>query len=84
VRFVFGGAISVVATILAERIGPAFGGLYSSFPGNFSRQRYAHLKNMSARKKLKRESQRRCADGNPPRPMHSERRWAASDSLDLR
>ena len=41
-------------------------------------------KHMSARKKLKRESQRRCAHGNPPRSMHSERRWAASDSLDLR
>jgi hypothetical protein len=33
VRFVFGGAISVAAAILAERFGPAFGG-----------QRYAYGK----------------------------------------
>jgi hypothetical protein len=35
VRFVFGGAVSVVAAILAERFGPAFGGLFLAFPAIF-------------------------------------------------
>jgi hypothetical protein len=35
VRFVFGGAISVVAAILAEHFGPAFGGLFLAFPAIF-------------------------------------------------
>ena len=35
VRFLFGGAISVVAAILAERCGPAFGGLFLAFPAIF-------------------------------------------------
>ena len=35
VRFVFGGAISVVAAILAERFGPAFGGVFLAFPAIF-------------------------------------------------
>ena len=35
VRFVFGGAISVLAAILAERFGPAFGGLFLAFPAIF-------------------------------------------------
>ncbi len=36
VRFVFGGTISVVAAILAERFGPAFGGLLLASPAIFS------------------------------------------------
>jgi hypothetical protein len=35
VRFLFGGAVSVVAAILAERFGPAFGGLFLAFPAIF-------------------------------------------------
>jgi succinate-acetate transporter protein len=34
-RFIFGGAISVIAAILAERFGPAFGGLFLAFPAIF-------------------------------------------------
>jgi Protein of unknown function (DUF3147) len=35
VRFVFGGAISVVAGLLAKRFGPALGGLFLAFPAIF-------------------------------------------------
>jgi hypothetical protein len=35
VRLVFGGAISVVAAILAERFGPAVGGLFLASPAIF-------------------------------------------------
>ena len=34
-RFVFGGAISVVAAIPTERFGPAFGELFLAFPAIF-------------------------------------------------
>jgi len=73
VRFVFGGAISVVAAIPTERFGPAFGGLFLAFPAIFPASATL-MENMSSRKRLKRESRRRCAAGNPPRSMHSERR----------
>jgi len=34
-RFVFGGAITVVAGLLAKRFGPAVGGLFLAFPAIF-------------------------------------------------
>jgi hypothetical protein len=34
-RFLFGGTITVVAGILAERFGPEFGGLFLAFPAIF-------------------------------------------------
>jgi hypothetical protein len=34
-RFLFGGTITVVAGILAERFGPSFGGLFLAFPAIF-------------------------------------------------
>ncbi len=35
VRFLFGGAITVVAGLLAKRFGPVFGGLFLAFPAIF-------------------------------------------------
>lgn len=35
VRFLFGGAISVIAGVLAKRYGPVFGGLFLAFPAIF-------------------------------------------------
>jgi hypothetical protein len=35
VRFLFGGAITVIAGILAKRYGPVFGGLFVAFPAIF-------------------------------------------------
>ena len=35
VRFLFGGAITVVAGLLAKRYGPVFGGLFLAFPAIF-------------------------------------------------
>jgi hypothetical protein len=35
VRFIFGGAVSVVAAALAKHFGPAFGGLFLAFPAIF-------------------------------------------------
>jgi Protein of unknown function (DUF3147) len=35
VRFVFGGAITVVAGLLAKHYGPVFGGLFLAFPAIF-------------------------------------------------
>jgi Protein of unknown function (DUF3147) len=35
VRFIFGGAISVIAAVLARHFGPAFGGLFLAFPAIF-------------------------------------------------
>jgi hypothetical protein len=35
VRFVFGGAITVVSGLLAKHYGPAFGGLFMAFPAIF-------------------------------------------------
>jgi hypothetical protein len=34
-RFLFGGAISVLAGLLSKRYGPAFGGLFLAFPAIF-------------------------------------------------
>ena len=35
VRFVFGGAITVIAGVLAKHFGPVFGGLFLAFPAIF-------------------------------------------------
>src|ERR1700689_3955358 len=35
VRFLFGGAITVVAGLLAKKFGPVFGGLFLAFPAIF-------------------------------------------------
>jgi hypothetical protein len=35
VRFLFGGAITVIAGLLAKHFGPAFGGLFMAFPAIF-------------------------------------------------
>jgi hypothetical protein len=35
VRFLFGGAITVIAGLLAKRFGPVFGGLFLAFPAIF-------------------------------------------------
>jgi hypothetical protein len=35
VRFLFGGAITVIAGVLANRFGPAIGGLFLAFPAIF-------------------------------------------------
>jgi hypothetical protein len=35
VRFLFGGAITVIAGLLAERFGPVLGGLFLAFPAIF-------------------------------------------------
>src|SRR5258708_38605837 len=35
VRFLFGGAITVMAGLLAKHFGPAFGGLFLAFPAIF-------------------------------------------------
>lgn len=34
-RFAFGGAITVIATLIANRYGPVIGGLFLAFPGIF-------------------------------------------------
>jgi hypothetical protein len=34
-RFLFGGAVTVVATLIANRWGPVIGGLFLAFPGIF-------------------------------------------------
>ena len=34
-RFLFGGAITLIAGILAKRYGPVFGGLFLAFPAIF-------------------------------------------------
>lgn len=34
-RFLFGGAITVIAGLLAKKFGPAFGGLFLAFPAIF-------------------------------------------------
>jgi Protein of unknown function (DUF3147) len=34
-RFLFGGAITVITGVLAQRYGPAFGGLFLAFPAIF-------------------------------------------------
>ena len=76
------GGWTLLAAILAERFGPAFGGLFLAFPAIFP---------SSARLMDKHERQKKAQAGitatlrgrQPPRSMHSELRWAASDSLDL-
>ena len=35
IRFIFGGAITVIAGLLAKKFGPAFGGLFLAFPAIF-------------------------------------------------
>ena len=35
IRFAFGGAITVIAGLLAKKFGPAFGGLFLAFPAIF-------------------------------------------------
>ena len=35
-RFLFGGAITVITGVLAERYGPGFGGLFLAFPALFA------------------------------------------------
>lgn len=35
IRFLFGGAITVIAGLLAKKFGPAFGGLFLAFPAIF-------------------------------------------------
>jgi len=35
IRFVFGGAVTVIAGLLAQRFGPTFGGLFLAFPAIF-------------------------------------------------
>ena len=35
IRFLFGGAITVIAGLLARKFGPAFGGLFLAFPAIF-------------------------------------------------
>jgi succinate-acetate transporter protein len=35
VRFLLGGAVTVIAGILAKRYGPVFGGLFLAFPAIF-------------------------------------------------
>src|SRR5271170_5546842 len=35
VRFLFGGAITVIAGLLAKKYGPVFGGLFLAFPAIF-------------------------------------------------
>jgi hypothetical protein len=35
IRFLFGGAITVIAGLLAKRFGPVFGGLFLAFPAIF-------------------------------------------------
>ncbi len=35
-RFLFGGAVTVVATLIARRYGPVLGGLFLAFPGIFA------------------------------------------------
>ncbi len=35
IRFIFGGAITVVAGLLAKKFGPSFGGLFLAFPAIF-------------------------------------------------
>jgi hypothetical protein len=35
VRFLFGGAVTVIAGLLAKRFGPIFGGLFLAFPAIF-------------------------------------------------
>ncbi|HWO32650.1 MAG TPA: DUF3147 family protein, partial [Candidatus Acidoferrum sp.] len=35
VRFLLGGAITVIAGLLAKRFGPMFGGLFLAFPAIF-------------------------------------------------
>jgi hypothetical protein len=34
-RFAFGGAVTVIATLIANRYGPVIGGLFLAFPGIF-------------------------------------------------
>jgi len=34
-RFLFGGAVTVLASLIAERYGPVIGGLFLAFPGIF-------------------------------------------------
>jgi len=34
-RFVFGGAVTVVATLISKRFGPVIGGMFLAFPGIF-------------------------------------------------
>ena len=34
-RFLFGGAVTVIATLIADRYGPIIGGLFLAFPGIF-------------------------------------------------
>ena len=41
IRFVLGGAMTVIAGLIAARFGPVIGGLFLGFPGDFSRQRDA-------------------------------------------
>jgi Protein of unknown function (DUF3147) len=35
-RFLFGGAVTVIATLIAGRYGPVIGGLFLAFPGIFA------------------------------------------------
>jgi hypothetical protein len=34
-RFIFGGTVTVIASLIAHRFGPVFGGLFLAFPGIF-------------------------------------------------
>ncbi|HEY1471633.1 MAG TPA: DUF3147 family protein [Candidatus Acidoferrum sp.] len=51
VRFAFGGAITVVAGILARHFGPVFGGLFLAFPAIFPASATLVAKHQAEKKK---------------------------------
>jgi hypothetical protein len=76
VRFVLGGAMTVVAGVIAARFGPVIGGLFLAFPAIFPAS--ATLIDISENARRKRVCRERGAARKPRRWMPPERRSEVS------
>jgi len=79
VRFMFGGAITVIAGLLAKRFGPIFGGLFLAFPAIFPAS-------ATLVEKHEREKKRNAGIANTTRGRHAaalDARGAAIGSFGL-
>jgi hypothetical protein len=79
VRFLFGGAITAVTGLLANRYGPVFGGLFLAFPALFPASATL-LEKHEREKKEKREYQIPLAGERLPLWMRAAQRSEASAS----
>ncbi len=79
IRFLFGGVITVIAGLLAQRYGPAFGGLFLAFPAIFP----ASLTLIEKHEKRKGERKGAAADAQAKRAAGSDAEGSAIGSIGL-